>query len=73
MFMNAIQVPTSFYADLKVKENVQSGKSWGKDWNILGLEINGKQIFYPLNIGKYSKLRPDCCKMALFAVQFSKI
>ena len=37
------------YADRNVDENVQNGKSWGKDWNMLGLEISGKQIFYPLN------------------------
>ena len=43
--MDAVQVPTN-YADLKVKENVQNGKSWRKD--ISGLEIIEKQIFNPL-------------------------
>ena len=39
-----------FYADPKVEETVNNGKSWGINWNISGLEISGKQIFYPLNI-----------------------
>ena len=34
-----------FYANPKVEENVQYDKSWGKDWNMSGLEISGKQIF----------------------------
>ena len=36
-----------FYADPEVEENVQNVKSWGKDWNLSGLKINGKQILYP--------------------------
>ena len=40
-----------FYAYPKVEENVQKGKSWGKDLDKLGLEIGGKQNFFPLNIG----------------------
>ena len=41
-----------FHADPEGKENVENGKSRGKDWNISGLEICGKQIFYALNISK---------------------
>ena len=36
-----------FYADPKVEESVQNGRSWGKGWKISlsGLEISGNKIF----------------------------
>ena len=48
--MDVIQVSTTYFMQILKSKSVQNGKSWGKDWNISGLEISGKQIFYPLNI-----------------------
>ena len=57
-----------------MEKSIQNGKIGSKNLNIAGLEISQKHIFYPLNIvnfeqGKYSKLLPEFCATAVFAVQ----
>ena len=77
MAMDAIQVPTR-NADSKVKEKVQNGKSWRTDWNIYQALILVESRFfsslkYQLGLSKENTvLLPECCKITLFVVQFSK-
>ena len=78
MTIDAIQAPTScFMQRPKSKTMCKIGKAGVKIGTYQALKSVESRFFIPYILvtfeqGKYSKLLPECCKMALFVAQFKK-